>query len=68
MSTPITPLNAPLPDQLMYPLDFVPTELAPLTSGFTPEFGAFSQWLNQDMDATPTLVSDDKSLGAVPDV
>ncbi|EKM60166.1 uncharacterized protein PHACADRAFT_246006 [Phanerochaete carnosa HHB-10118-sp] len=66
-STPITPLNVPVSDELMYSLDFPPSALVP-SSGFTPELGSFSQfegpsaWLCQDMDPTPTLAGDDKSF------
>ncbi|GJE89427.1 Zn(II)2Cys6 transcription factor [Phanerochaete sordida] len=61
-SAPRTPSHAH--DQLMYP------GFAPPPSGFTPDFaslGSFdgSQWLNTDVDATPTLASDSKALGTL---
>lgn len=68
MSTPITPLNVPVLDELTYPVDFASAELAPPTSGLTPEFGMFSQWINHDMDATPTLVGEEKGLEVARDV
>ena len=60
-SSPITPLQYSIPEHLMYPVDY-PVDDMPRPTGFTPEFGAFSQWINSDMDATPTLAGDHKSL------
>lgn len=67
-STPITPLNMPEFGELMYPP--VLSQDGAMPHGLTPDFAAFEHfgggaWLGQDVDATPTLATEGKSLRAL---